>query len=64
MRRNSPDAEPKTLGGYGAFCVIGSVFDVINMLKRNMVAGAAVDMIDRDQGMVALRERNVVIGLR
>jgi hypothetical protein len=41
-----------------------SVFDVIDMLERNMVARAAVDMIDGDQGMVALRECNVVIGLR
>ena len=41
-----------------------SVFDVINMLKRNMVARAAVDMIDDDQGVVALRECNVVIRLR
>jgi hypothetical protein len=41
-----------------------SVFDVINMLKRNMVARAAVDMIDGDQGVVALRECNVVIRLR
>ena len=30
----------------------GSVFDVINMLKRNMVARAAVHMIDGDQAMV------------
>ena len=41
-----------------------SVFDVINMLERNMVARAAIDMINGDQGMVALSECHVVIGLR
>jgi hypothetical protein len=41
-----------------------SVFDVINMLKRNMVARAAVDMIDGDLSMVALRKCDVVIRLR
>ena len=43
--------------------VSASVFHVINMLKRDMVARAAVDMIDGDQGMVALSERDGVIGL-
>src|SRR5271165_3966722 len=40
------------------------VFDVIDMLKRDMVARAAIDIIDRDQSMVALRECDVVIRLR
>lgn len=41
-----------------------SVFEVINMLKRNKVARAAVDMIDGDLSMVALRKCDVVIRLR
>jgi hypothetical protein len=34
------------------------------MLERNMVARAAVDMIDGDQSMVALSKRDTVIRLR
>jgi hypothetical protein len=34
------------------------------MLERNMIACAAVDMIDGDQGMVAMSECDVVIRLR
>ena len=41
-----------------------SVFDVIDVLKRDMVARAAVDMIDGDLSMVALRQRQVVVRLR
>ena len=41
-----------------------SVFDVVNVLECNVVACAAVNMIDGDQGMVALSERKVVVGLR
>ena len=44
--------------------VSSSVFDVIDMLKRNMVTRAAVDIIDGDQSVVALRECDVVIRLR
>jgi hypothetical protein len=36
---------------------------MIDMLKRNMVVRAAIDMINGDQSMVALRECDVVIRL-
>jgi hypothetical protein len=40
-----------------------SVFDVINMLEGYVVGGTAVNVIDRDQSMVTLCKRNIVIGL-
>ena len=57
-----PSCSPKWLSEREL--VSRSVFDVINMLKRNMVARAAVDMIDGDLSMVALRKCDVVIRLR
>jgi hypothetical protein len=41
-----------------------SVFDVINVLEGNVIARAAIGMIDSDQSMVTLSKRNVVIGVR
>ena len=48
----------------GARLVPTLVFNVINMLECNMVARAAVDMIDGDHGVVALSKRDIVIRLR
>ena len=40
-----------------------SVSNMINILQGDVIGGAAVGVVDRDHGMIALSERQVVIGL-
>jgi len=44
--------------------ILISVFDVVDLLKSDMIARASVEMIDSDQGMVTLSKRDIVIGVR